>query len=89
MPGTPEGELVSEPDRRDQAQRAARLLAAAAAVRDATGIPRPRAEGEDYAALLTTVREGLGEEGFRTAWQRGYTLSEEDATAEALEERGG
>jgi non-specific serine/threonine protein kinase len=69
---------------RGQAERAARLLAAAAALREELGAPqgwgRRVHEGAEVAARAT-----LSPEAFATAWAAGEALPLEEAIAEALE----
>jgi predicted ATPase/DNA-binding SARP family transcriptional activator len=67
-------------------ERAARLLGAAEALRDAGGaviLPHRRPAFE---RLLADVRTALGEEAFAAAWAAGRALSLEEAIALALEE---
>jgi predicted ATPase/DNA-binding SARP family transcriptional activator len=60
-------------------RRAVQLLAAAAAVGEASGVPAPADEGK-RAALQST----LGEEEFAAAWAEGYSLPLEKTIASAL-----
>ncbi|HUG38093.1 MAG TPA: hypothetical protein VML54_14135 [Candidatus Limnocylindrales bacterium] len=66
--------------------RAARLLGAAEALRDASGTREmpdwPRANDQDVAA----VRAALGDEAFAAAWAEGRAMSMEQAVAYALGE---
>jgi hypothetical protein len=55
--------------------RAARLYAAAQAGRKAIGAPRPPSSREEYERDLATLRAGLGEEAFATAWTEGQGLT--------------
>ncbi len=66
---------------------AARLLAAAGALRDAIGAPLPPNERPAQAALLAALRDALGEPDFTVAWQSGWGLTWEEAAALALQER--
>jgi len=50
---------------------AARLLAAAAALRDALGSPRPLAERAGYERAVSAVRAALGDARFDEAWAAG------------------
>ncbi len=65
--------------------RAARLLGAAAAVREAIGAPMPPHQREDFEAAVTPVRAAMGEEAWTEAFATGRTLSLLDAIADALD----
>lgn len=65
-------------------ERAARLLAAADAIRKAGGVTVAPDERVDEERLLDTVRAGLGREAFAAAWAAGRALPIEQAVAEAL-----
>jgi predicted ATPase/DNA-binding SARP family transcriptional activator len=69
-----------------QPGRAVRLLAAAAALRDAAGAPLPPADRAECERHLACARTALGEEAFAAAWTEGRTLTWEQAAAEALAE---
>lgn len=71
---------------RAEFERAARLLAAADAVREAREIVRTPAEERDHELEQETARTNLGDEGFATAWDKGRTMSLDDAVAYALED---
>jgi predicted ATPase/DNA-binding SARP family transcriptional activator len=66
--------------------RAARLLGAAAAARQARGIPRPPVEQAGYEALVRRVEAALDGPAFAAAWATGAALTLEQAVAEALME---
>jgi len=71
-----------------QAEKAARLFAAAESVRTAIGSllpPVARAEHEGYVAA---VRQTLGDEAFAAAWNAGAALSLDQALDYALEDGG-
>jgi predicted ATPase/DNA-binding XRE family transcriptional regulator len=68
--------------------RAARLLGAATAIREAAGAPRRGAYLTDHDRLLSTVRAGLATQHFTEAWQAGAALSLAEAAAEASTESG-
>jgi class 3 adenylate cyclase len=70
-----------------QAERAARLFGAAAALRVALGTPRPPAEYEDYESHVAATGEQLGAEGFAVAWADGWAMTQAQAIAYALKER--
>lgn len=65
-------------------ERAARLLAAADALREAGGVTVALDECVDEERLLATVRTGLGQVAFATAWAAARALPIEQAVAEAL-----
>ncbi len=71
---------------RAEFERAARLLAAADAVREAREIVRTPAEERDHELEQVTARTNLGDEGFATAWDEGRNVSLDDAVAYALED---
>jgi non-specific serine/threonine protein kinase len=71
------------------AERAARLLGAAEALREAAGYQqatRTRALREPY---VTAARTRTGEEAWTTAWEEGRSMSFEEAIAYALERDAG
>src|SRR5207245_4493733 len=71
-----------------QPERAARLLAAAAALREAGGhIPWP-AERSALEHSLAAARAALDDPTFTAAWEVGRAMSREQAVAEALAEQG-
>jgi hypothetical protein len=65
---------------------AASLAGAAAALRDAIGVPLSPAEQTQHARYLEDVRQALGEAAFVAAWTAGQTLSLDDAISSALNE---
>jgi hypothetical protein len=70
--------LVSKPE------RAARLLGAAAALREVLGAPVPAREREDHDRAVAALRTALGETAFAEDWTAGEALPVEKAVAEAL-----
>ena len=66
-----------------QADAAARLLGAAAALRTRIGVAITPFNLETHESLLTRTREQLGVSGFDVAWSQGEGLALEDAIAEA------
>ncbi len=64
--------------------RAARLLGAAAALREAIGVVPPPFDHARHDRVETAVRAALGETTFRVAWAAGRALPLEEAVAEAL-----
>jgi ATP/maltotriose-dependent transcriptional regulator MalT len=70
-----------------QPERAARLLAAAEALRAATGIPLPPVERPDHDRSVASVRATLGDQAFAAAWTEGRAMPLEHAIRIALEER--
>jgi hypothetical protein len=71
-----------------QGARAARLLGAAAAQREALGAPQPANERADVEQAVAGARDALGEEGWAAAFAAGRTLTLKDAIAEALGKAG-
>jgi predicted ATPase/DNA-binding SARP family transcriptional activator len=71
-----------------QPERAARLMGAAAAVRDAIGAPHWPVDRAEYECCLAAVRSTLDEAAFAAAWAAGRALTLEQAVADALEEPG-
>jgi hypothetical protein len=69
-------------------QRAARLLGAAHAMREAIGAPHWPSERAAYDADVDVAREGLGDRAFAAAWAQGWAMSLEQAIAYALEGTG-
>jgi predicted ATPase/DNA-binding CsgD family transcriptional regulator len=71
--------------RTGQFERAARLLAATAALRDADGVQLSPANHAHHLRVLASARTRLGEAAFSVATAEGAVLSIEQATAEAFE----
>jgi hypothetical protein len=69
----------------DDPQSAARLVAAAAAWRDAVGLPRPPVEKVRCERAIAAVRAALGDDAFAVAWADGQSLTPPQAIAEALQ----
>lgn len=67
---------------------AARLLGAAHAVRERTGIVRFRVYDAEYSASVDATRKALTETEFDAAWAAGAALSAEEAIAYARRGRG-
>jgi tetratricopeptide (TPR) repeat protein len=81
-----EGFAALDADGRECA-RAARLLAAAAAIRGVIGEPAsPNRQGQ-IDELREAVRRGLGADAFASAWAAGQAMSPEQAIAYALAEQ--
>ena len=78
------GELAAIAAAEEQPGRAARLFAAAAALRDAIGAPLSPGDVEGEERVLGTVRAALGEPGFVEAWTDGRGMSLDDAVLLAL-----
>jgi tetratricopeptide (TPR) repeat protein len=66
-----------------QAQRAAWLAGATAALIEQTGAPLPRGERAPYARALATACAVLGEEAYAAAWAAGQTAPLEEVVASA------
>jgi hypothetical protein len=67
-------------------ERAARLLGAADALRDAIGAPLPPVYRAAHEHDMATARTALGDAAFAAAWAAGRALALEQAVAEALAE---
>jgi hypothetical protein len=70
----------------DRSERAMRLCAAAAAVRDALGVSLSPVERVQLDRTLTSARTQLGEAAFAAAWSSGAVMGLEQAVAYALDE---
>jgi tetratricopeptide (TPR) repeat protein len=68
------------------AERAARLLGAVEALREAIGRPRSPGDCAGEERPVAAARAALGEEAFAAAWAAGRALTIEQAVAEAMEE---
>ena len=66
----------------DRAEQAARLFAAAAALRTTIDVLLPLAERPEYDRAVAGVRDTLGETIFQAAWLAGTALSIDDAMVE-------
>jgi hypothetical protein len=60
-------------------EHAARLLGAAAALRQDTGVPVPQNECERYECLVASVRDALGDKGYSQFLTDGRTMELEAA----------
>ncbi|MCL6650322.1 MAG: tetratricopeptide repeat protein, partial [Chloroflexi bacterium] len=69
---------------RNDPERAARLLAAAAAARGALGALRLPMEQAEHERDVARTRAALGEAAFAEAWARGEALTLEEAIAETI-----
>jgi DNA-binding CsgD family transcriptional regulator len=67
---------------------AARLLAAAARLRNEIGLVPFPSERDRYEAEVARVQQALGDEAFQAAWTEGTALSWEGAVAYASRARG-
>lgn len=72
----------------ESASEAARLFAAAAAIRNSIGLVRWPADQIAYDQDLAMVRQHLDEASFAAAWAEGAALSDSQATAYATRTRG-
>ncbi|HLW59821.1 MAG TPA: tetratricopeptide repeat protein [bacterium] len=66
-----------------QVERAARLFGAAAALREAIGVPLLSSDRPDYDRAVAAARAGLGEEAFAAASSAGRAMTLEEAVADA------
>ena len=73
---------------RGDADRAARLLGAAEAIRDAASAPMMSHEREEYDGRVEELRTSLGEAALTTAWADGRAMTVNDAVALALAPSG-
>ncbi len=64
----------------------AQLFGATEAFRAMTGVVIPPREVAGYEQMLATVRTGLGEEAFATAWAAGHAMTLAQAIDYALTE---
>jgi tetratricopeptide (TPR) repeat protein len=71
---------------RGLAQRAAQLFGAADAIRTRIGIPMWPVNRLLHDRHVASVRAALGNEGFRIAWEAGYTMAVEQVIADAMQE---
>ena len=62
-----------------EAELAARLLGAAASLRDKFNLPLEPYDTEDYEQLLATIKTGLSRRAFELAWEEGRGLSQAQA----------
>jgi hypothetical protein len=69
---------------RDRLEHAARLLAAAAALRETADSTRMADEQAEYDTAIAGVRARLGESAWATAWTEGRSMSLDQAVAYAL-----
>ena len=69
---------------RGHGERAAAVLGAASALREAGGISREVLDQSIYEETLATVRAAAGEDRFAAGWARGRALSLDAAIAEAF-----
>jgi non-specific serine/threonine protein kinase len=67
-----------------QAELAARLFGATAALRETLGAPMAPSEQLVFEPIWNGLQEALGEDGFAAAWAAGQMLSREEALAAAL-----
>jgi tetratricopeptide (TPR) repeat protein len=82
---SPEGAATEHtPAEKHLAERAARLLGAWEALREALGVPRVARECAEIERPVAAARGVLGEGAFAAAWAAGRELTIEQAVAEAL-----
>jgi len=72
---------------RGQPERAARLMGAAEALRQASQAPMGAPDRTDYERFVAAARAKLDEESFAMAWAEGCAMTKEQAVAYALEEK--
>lgn len=69
-------------------QDSVRLLAAASALRERTGLVRYAVHRADYEMLVSKLRDALGDSDFDTAWAEGAELSTDEVIGYAQRGRG-
>ena len=69
-----------------QGERAARLLGAASALREALGAPQPAQDKADVEQAVVDARAALGEAAWAAAFAAGQAMMLQEAIAEALAE---
>jgi len=72
----------------DSSRHEARLLGAASAMRQRFELPRFKIYDGDHEALVTRLRNTLGDDVFESAWAEGAALSTDEAIAYAQRGRG-
>ena len=65
-------------------ERAARLLGAADAQQEISGVAMQSPDLQDVLPILEAVRQALGEEAFQEAWEAGREMTTEEAFNYAL-----
>ena len=70
-----------------QAERAVRLWAAAAALRDAIGAPLAPSERDSYHVIVSAARASLAPDRMALIWETGRSLPMDTVIQEALEEQ--
>ncbi len=78
------GSLARLDQREGRSQRAAQLLSASQAIREAIGSPISPSSRDEYALLVAAIKTSLGDEAFGPAWAAGHALSQDEAVALAL-----
>src|SRR5205823_2285313 len=76
-------EQLAEDDAARRPERAARLLAASAAMREVDSQPAAAGEAASRECAIAAAHAALGEEAFRAAWARGSLMGPERAIQEA------
>jgi hypothetical protein len=77
---------IAVTQRRPEATRAARLMGAAEALREAIGAPLPPSDRPDYQRHVTMARAALGPAVFHSASAEGRTMSVEQGLLFGVEE---
>jgi tetratricopeptide (TPR) repeat protein len=80
------GVLAAAQDQPAVAEKAARLLGAAEAVRETIGAPLPPVERSDHDRHVAAVHARLSEEAFAAAWAKGRAMTLEQAIVYVQEE---
>jgi DNA-binding CsgD family transcriptional regulator len=71
----------------DAYERAAMLLGSAEHVRRATGIEVPDAQQQQHERSIALALEGLGQRPYDVSYERGFTMTTDDAVGFAVEDR--
>jgi len=80
--------LAGLPHSAEDQHKAARLLGAAAALRDKTGYQRFRLHQASYDAAVTDLRSSMGDAAFTQAFEQGAALTPDEAVSYALRGHG-
>lgn len=71
---------------KEEGERAAKLMSAAEALREASSSPRTPQERIEYDTELDSLRAGMDEKAFTSLWAEGHSMNMEQAIEYALTE---